>query len=555
MTTLSAKHILLMAGSALMLMACGGGGGSSSTPVATPPPPPPPTGGGGTQTPVSVTLSGTLTFDRVPNNPVTNALNFNATTQMPIRFAPVELVSGTTVLDSTVSDENGAYSFTLDSGQNVSVRVLSEIQRTEGNIIDFQVVDNTSNNALYALQGAASEVPPNDQTRDLNAGSGWGGSSYVSTRAAAPFALLDTIYATLEDIIAVDPNVNFPAFDVLWSVQNRAVQGDVSDGEIGTSSFTISNGVPVIRILGDENNDTDEFDVHVVVHEFGHYFENTLSRADSIGGPHSLNDRLDARVAFGEGWGNALSGMILDDPLYRDSFGPQQSQGFSFNVESNNIGARGWFSESSVQSILYDIFDSDNDGVDTVSLGLGPIYDAFVSEDYQNTEAFTSIFSFMDAIDSQPGVTPSDLTPLLTGQNITSRNEFALGETDNGGLPDQLPLYLPVQTNGTPVNFCSVDTFGTLNKHGNRRYLTFDVATGGTFTFNMVRTSGPANSDPDFTIFSRGQFIANAISGNDDQETISVTLDPGTYVIDGRDFRNERDNLSVPEACFNFTIQ
>jgi len=474
---------------------------------------------------------------------------------MPIRFAPVELVSGTTVLQSTVSDENGNYSFTIDSGETVSVRVRSEIQRTSGNIIDFQVVDNTSNNALYALQGSASEVPRTDQTRDLNAGSGWGGSSYTSTRAAAPFALLDTIYGTLEDIIAVDPNVNFPAFDVLWSVQNRAESGDVSIGQIGTSSFTVANGVPVIRILGDENNDTDEFDVHVVVHEFGHYFENTLSRADSIGGPHSLNDRLDARVAFGEGWGNALSGMILDDPLYRDSFGARQSQGFSFNVESNNIGARGWFSESSVQSILYDIFDSDNDGVDTVSLGLGPIYSAFVSPDYQNAEAFTSIFSFMNAIDNQPDVTPSDLTPLLTGQNITSRDPFGIGETDDGNLPDQLPIYLPVQTNGTPASFCSVDTFGTLNKHGNRRFLTFDVATAGNFTFDMIRTSGPANADPDFTVFLRGQVVGNAISGDADRETGSLALDPGTYVIDARDFRNERDDLRVPETCFNFTIQ
>jgi len=87
------------------------------------------------------------------------------------------------------------------------------------------------------------------------------------------------------------------------------------------STFTVSNGTPVIRILGDENNDTDEYDAHVVVHEFGHYFENSLSRADSIGGPHTQSDRLDARIAFGEGWGNALSGMILDDPVYRDSSG------------------------------------------------------------------------------------------------------------------------------------------------------------------------------------------------------------------------------------------
>ena len=78
-----------------------------------------------------------------------------------------------------------------------------------------------------------------------------------------------------------------------------------------------------IYILGDFTalgGDTDEFDQSVIAHEFGHYVEDRFGRSDSIGGDHGGSATLlDLRVAFGEGWGNAFSGMVLGDPIYRDS--------------------------------------------------------------------------------------------------------------------------------------------------------------------------------------------------------------------------------------------
>ena len=88
-------------------------------------------------------------------------------------------------------------------------------------------------------------------------------------------------------------------------------------------------------MLGAASNDTDEFDQHVVAHEFHHFLEDAVSRADSVGGTHSLDERLDPRVAFSEGFANAFSAMVLDDPVYRDSFGVAQGEDFSFNMESD----------------------------------------------------------------------------------------------------------------------------------------------------------------------------------------------------------------------------
>ena len=99
---------------------------------------------------VTVAVSGSLTFDRVPVFASSNGLNYDGIVQMPIRQAPVELLNAAgTVLDSTVSDDNGNYSFEVESGQEVRVRVRSEVQMTAPNEVDLQVVDNNLNCLFY----------------------------------------------------------------------------------------------------------------------------------------------------------------------------------------------------------------------------------------------------------------------------------------------------------------------------------------------------------------------------------------------------------------------
>ncbi len=56
--------------------------------------------------------------------------------------------------------------------------------------------------------------------------------------------------------------------------------------------------------------------------------KNQFSRADNIGGSHSLGEALDIRVAFGEGWGNAFSAIATDNPIYFDTYGDMQSTFF-----------------------------------------------------------------------------------------------------------------------------------------------------------------------------------------------------------------------------------
>ena len=498
-----------------------------------------------------VTLSGKLTFDSVPFNTTTNGLNYNAISQAPARGITMEAVNASNgVIATTTTDAAGDYNFTLPPNTNLRVRARAEMVQTTGAQWNVQVVDNTSSSAIYTIVGGLTDIGTLDQTRDLNAGSGWGGSSYTGTRAAAPFAILNPIYDALQDVVAVDPDVVFPATDFNWSTRNRAANGSIANGEIGTSSY-IGNGE--ILILGDANQDTDEYDSHVVVHEWGHYFEDQLSRSDSVGGPHSGGQELDMRVAMGEGFGNALSGMILDDPFYRDSSGNQQSRGFEIDVERNDPA--GWYDESTVQSVLYDIFDSDPDGDDTLSLGLGPIYEVFTATNYINQPLFTSIFSFLAELNTQQAGSAAAVNTFAAARGINSTSADGAGETNRGSIISALPVYKQVTVNGPAVEICSVNDAGEFNKLGNRAYVRF-TATAAAHRLTMTRTSGATSRDPDFIVYRNGAVVGRAETAPATSEALTVSLAAGEHVVDAYDFFNlgQGGSGTAGDACYNFTV-
>ncbi len=503
--------------------------------------------------PPSVTISGKVTFDHVPFNTSTNALNYNGITQDPVPGVTVEAVNASgTVLQSTTSDGVGDYSFTVDPNTDVRIRVKAELVQTSGPQWNVRVIDNTSNDSLYALQGGLSTSGTSNSTRNLNAASGWGGSSYTGTRAAAPFAILAPIYESIQRVVAVDADVVFPPTFFNWSVNNRAsfdalqsLDTNIDAGDISTSSYV---GDGRILILGDAGNDTDEYDEHVVIHEWGHYFEDQLSRSDSIGGPHGSADRLDPRVALGEGFGNALSGMMTDDPFYRDSFGSQQGAGFEIDVESNNYRNEGWFNEGSVQSILYDIFDSTDDGADTISVGFAPIYNLLTSTSYTGNSYFLTIFNFLEEYRANNAGDVAAINALASAQSISGTDATGAGETNTGGIADVFPLYKPLSVNGAATNICLNTTAGTQNKLGNRAYLVFNVTSPGVHRLRMERDSGTSSSDPDFLVHRSGTLVgvAQSVINNVEISTVNLTT-VGQHVIDASDFNNGT-------ICFDFTV-
>ncbi|MBT8143026.1 MAG: hypothetical protein KJO88_11735, partial [Gammaproteobacteria bacterium] len=531
--------------------------------------------------PSSVTITGKATYDNVPHNTVTNGLNYAGTTQDPIRRAVVELIQGATIIHSDLTDIDGNYSFTVNPNSgSYFVRIKARTLLTGAASWDVLVVDNTNSQAIYALDGSSFEVLTSDINRPtMNAGSGWGGSSYTGARAAAPFHILDRLVDGKLKLLAVDPNLTMPSVDVNWSVNNSPTSGssdqltNLRNGDIGTSFYSTfpSSAAefagPQFFILGTQDVDTDEYDGHVVVHEWGHYFENVLSRSDSLGGAHAGGDRLDMRVAFGEGFGNAWSAIITDDTFYRDSLDSQQSQGFSFNMESNSWSNPGWYSEGSVQSALYDFYDSADDGVDTLSLGLAPIYEVLTGLQI-TTEAFTSIFSFSEYLRQQNSGDTVAINAILAGQSITGDGIYGLNETnDAGAVPSSnvLPVYTELVVDGGFKQLCSVDDYDSTgqtansgNKLSNFRFVYFTIPSNGNYSFLV---SSGATQDIDMPIYQMGQdtgfFAAPGGDGDPgDAGDSTFTMTAGNYTAEVYEFDNtfRGNTANSSDECFTVEI-
>lgn len=564
----SAAWIALAAG---VLSACGGGGGGGSQP--------PPAGS-------TVTISGKITFDRIPfKSPA--GLDPIAPVESPARQVAVQAIdaSNAAVLASSTTDTNGDYSLSVPAGRNMFIRARAEMIKTgAAPTWSFSVRNNSNGDALYALDGSAFDSGTANSTRNLHAETGFGTTDYVDDRSAAPFAILDTVFRAKELILSASADTVFPPLRLFWSDKNRTTDSFCpDDGDIGTSSYVIFGpqnnsddcnppqlGVDGIYILGEfagGNGDTDEFDQSVIAHEFGHYIEDQFSRTDSIGGEHSGSlSLLDLRVAFGEGWGNAFSGMVLGDPVYRDSFSGVDAS-FHIDLETDDPLNEGWFSEASVGEILWDVFDSANESGDAVALGFAPIYAVLTGEQIV-TEALTSIFPFARALRGHADApTQAAIDDLLEGEKVSpGDNDFGTGEVNDGGDPQILPIYQEIVL-GTPLlGVCSRSPAGNqdTNKLGNRVFLRFvnDVTRMVTIRVDGTPAGGGTvhATDPDIFVIRQGLTVAFGNSTPPPPgtapgtETISqVSLPAGTYVIEVYDFDIDRVVGTAPR-CMTVSI-
>ena len=553
---------------------------------------------------VPLTVSGVLQYEFPPPNNACRGLNFGAIELRPIRQATVQLMNaaGTTLIDTTVSDDLGQYSFTVDPQTDFLIRVRAELKRSGTLTWDVEVRNNVDTSAnpqpigqrpIYVMDSQVTNSGTADQTLNLTATTGWDGTGYSGPRVAAPFSILDAIYSATLFIASEDPNATFPALDAFWSVDNIATVGstasdeDIANGELPTSFYR--GGLRQLFLLGAEGDDTEEFDDHVITHEWSHYFEDTFSRSDSIGGPHFIgSDSLDMRVSFGEGFANAMSAMTLDNPIYCDTgwFGTQQS-GFGVNMEDQNTNFPGWYDEVSVFEIIYDLWDTANEGGasgDTGSIGFGPIYNVMTGPQ-STTPAFTSIFSFITYLKQQGTGQNAFIDALLSAQLIDGATVdiYGTNETnDRGGADDVLPVFTDIAL-GQTVNVCVNSQFDDDrdgNKLSERRYLRFNANASRSYSMQMSATeadgappSQPSNgyscsadpndpenhdhSDPDFFVWQSGNFRAWAADCDPNVETESVILQTGTTVIDIQDWRHEDGDARAdyPErVCFDFTI-
>ncbi len=526
----------------------------------------------------NVAISGKVTFDLVGHSG-SGALDYVGTVKTSSKGVTVEavcnsVIASTTTGTNTAINDDGKFSLQIPAGtKKVFIRVKAEMKTTGIPAWDFTVVDNTQSQGLYAMDSAVFDVATtNILNKDLHAASGWTGASYGNARVAAPFAILDSVYQSFQKVLNENTSTIFPALKINWSTKNVSFDGNINIGQIGTSFYSPSK--TEIFLLGDAASDTDEYDEHVIIHEWAHYFEDKFSRTDSLGGLHSRGDRLDMRVAFGEGFGNAFSAMVTDNPVYSDSQAAPNAA-LQFNIENNSTCLNpGWFNECSIHAILYDLYDSSvGEAVDSVSLGFSPVYSVMTNE-HKNTDALTSIFSFIFEL-------KTNVTAMVNGTSINAAintllagsftnvvaDEFGTGENKDAGMGvDVIPVYTDITAGATVPSLCVINVFGetiatgTGNEffNGNRlssyRFLKFIPPSTKNYTITVTNFSG-AGVDPDIALFQRGVKIASAIGTTTNTESLTFGLTAGvTYIIQANDAGVTFSTTPVSKTCFQVTL-
>ena len=587
----------------------------------------------------SVALSGTVSYEFVPPNDNCRGLDFDSVETRPVRGATLQVIDfgahgetqgetlefeltvsdGTdsstdsitvtvgNVHDSVVVADDGTYSFAaVPANASVSLRLRAELKRPKkpgepgwdvevrDNFIPGQSdADDTqyATRPLYVVDGAQFETGSTDVQRNLTARTGWGDTSYTSPRAAAPFAILDAIYSAIQFVLEADSSVDFPPLDAFWSVNNTIPESprpiDITAGELGASFYR--GDIDSLFLLGDADVDTEEFDDHVVVHEWGHYFEDTLSRTDSIGGPHRIGERIDARLAFGEGWATAFAAMALDNTLYCDTGPAGSNAGFGIGADTGSHKGQGWYDEISVLRFLYDLYDTTDEvdqidgvpapGTDSGSIGWQPIYDVMTGPQ-AFTPAFTTVFSFAAELkNTLADQADRDLVDEQLAREFidpAGLDIFGTTETnDAGGGRDVLPVYTELTPDGSVTSLCVNSDFDT-GREGNKlaeyRYLRFNIVDAGVYDVEITTRQptdpplppdDPSNardqSDPDIAIFRDGTIVATGFSpdANSERFQTQTVLQPGVHVADLTEFRFADPDTSADfpgQVCFDVSI-
>ena len=586
----SSRTAALFAACSLTIVACGGDDG-----------------GGLVQTP-PITISGKVNYEFVPPNANCRGLDFGSIETRPIRGATLQLIDAGTgsVIDSTVSSGTGDYNFAdVTAGTDVRLRVRAELKRAGLSGWDVEVRDNfiagasdadvpapppLATRALYVLDGSNFNTGGANVERDLLAATGWTGAAYTQPRAAAPFAILDALYTAMQFVLTADADAGFAPLDAFWSVNNTrpVTQTDITAGQLGASFYR--SDIDSLFLLGDVDVDTEEFDDHVVVHEWAHYFEDTFSRSDSIGGPHAIGDQIDARLAFGEGWATAFAAMALDNTLYCDTFvAGSTAPGLAIGADAGSYKGQGWYDEISVVRFLYDLYDTTNEvdtadgfpapGTDSGSIGWQPIYDVMTGPQ-AFTPAFTTVFSFATELKNTLGdQADRDLVDeQLAREFIDSVGLDIYGTTesnDAAGGRDVLTVYTDLTPDGSVTSLCVNSDFDP-GREGNKlaeyRYLRFEIVNAGFYNVTVTTQqpttpplppNDPTNdrdqSDPDIVIFRDGTIVAFGVSGVAYSETFRTqnALQSGVHVADLTEFRfaDPQTAAGFPaQVCFDVSI-
>jgi hypothetical protein len=448
----------------------------------------------------AATVSGTLLFEKIP---VTlQGLNAARPVNTPAARIRVEVRSSdqTRVYARGVTSDSGGYRLTIPERTGpVVLAVFAESGKMQ--------VGDPATRRLFGMTTAPFQ--PSALSRQV--------LIPAASRQSGPFNILAALVRANARLAQIDPE--FPldqiALTVYWSPTQRQTYFQASENAI------------YLRGVQDEN--TDEFDDAVILHEYAHYLTRLCSRDDTFGGAHYPGDRLDPRQAWSEGAATFLALALLGTSVYIDTLGPRGAQVFAWDMEEDAPEwdlSPGYWSEHSVGSALWDFCAEPGIESDHVGLGLQPIWKVY--RGYLPSQVFIHLIHMADGLVAADPSRDGAVTAVLAKRNIAYRY----------GVVPSVPVPFPrLIAPGDPVTG-SVDSSQSrrYNLYESADFYRFQIGTPRHVTIDLQVTAPNARGAADLMLVlydAQGRFLAfvDEQHGVGSRERVLRDLPAGTYVI------------------------
>jgi hypothetical protein len=463
----------------------------------------------GTPAAAQTTFRGTILYEKIPAG--RNGLELESLVRTPAAGIRVEIVASPTrtVLGSGFTDEKGGYSIPIRLGQQAQVYVRALAQTENAPVVR---VGDRAEFSIVTEPFAAGRT--RTVQRDLLATD--------SSRVAGAFNIAATIYRANALVRSARPDVELPRVEIRWDTTY-----------MGGTFFRPREAVAFIN--GRRGRDSDEYDDHVIAHEYGHFLMASFSRESSPGGSHGFGQRLDPRLAWSEGWGNFFGAATTGSAHYIDTGAARGRQMVLVSMDLEDDvptgDLPGIWSEHSVAGLLWDWFDDAAEAQDSVALGFVPLWNAFAELSKQPDVYLLRFANVLAAATKQNR---------LLGAGLAARGiRYPPGEEPPAPEPFPEPLPSGRAVEGT------VDSRSTRrsNLWGSSVHYWFVVreAAQATITLKIKEARDPEHADLDLYLYdAAGERVAqsDAVNGVGDTESISQRLEPGYYRVEVRSWSN-----------------
>lgn len=472
--------------------------------------------------PVNLTVSGVVTFERLP---VTASGLGSTPAALPAGNLLVEAVRHNDINDvvaATSTDAAGNYTLNLSVTHDFYMRARA--MSGTGGDVDRVYHNQTTPPIPHAAVGVILNRATGNQTASLHA------ASTLTQNRAGAFAILDTVQRLRTAAAGAFPSLG--ALDVYWSEGGNLVTSTDENGP---------NGHTLIRLAGGDssdlaNSDHDEFDEAVIAHEWASFLQLTQSRDNNFGGVHG-GEELIFSAAYSEGVVTAIGCALLGDPLYRDTTGyPGGTTGllFEFHCESGVVPGTGvgYGNEFRVTRAAWDLLDggvgspADSDA-DPSSIALADFLASFAGLATRAAPYEVAwLASLMQQLIDDAHLTITDANTIMTAHGA----QFPPAGGDNfplplmvGAAPQNVGLDAWSGTNPNPV----------LGPQANAVWRV-EIATAQTVTIDVTNTTGGYDSQAhriDLTVHDLDRNIVAQHVGTTQDKSVTVNLALGTYVV------------------------